>query len=213
MNEAHAFGKICWNQIKENMEYAISQWIRNRKSTFVNGLQEGGKIDDGIVDKLLENANWAPSHGLVQAWQFKVFAGEGVKTFFQVQKKIYKQITPADKFFDFKYHEYDHKWKRVSHIIAIICKRDSRKLFPKQEDLVSTACATQNIYLSLQEFGIAGYLSTGDVCYSQPMREYLGLNTDDDPIGFFILGIPDETMTRPERKRIAVSEKTEWIRE
>ncbi len=197
----------------EDTAFTISQWIKNRKSTFMNGLKEGGKIDDEIIKKLLENANWAPSHGLVQAWHFKVFAGEGVKTFFKVQQKIYKQITPPDKFFDFKYHDYDNKWKRVSHIIAIVAKRDPKKLFPKQEDLVSTACATENIYLSLQEFGIAGYLSTGDVCYSQPMREYLGLNPDDEPVGFFILGVPDESVIRPERKRIAVSEKTEWIRE
>ncbi|MGV8090456.1 MAG: nitroreductase [Mangrovibacterium sp.] len=198
------------------MEHAaqqISQWIKSRKSTFVNGLKEGGKIDDGIIEKLLENANWAPSHGLVQAWHFKVFADEGVKTFFNVQKEIYKQITPPDKFFDFKYHDYDNKWKRVSHVIVIIAQRDPRKQFPKQEDVVSAAFATENIYLSLQSFGIAGYLSTGDVCYSQPMREYLGLKPDDEPIGFFILGIPDESVTRPERKRVAAAEKTEWIRE
>lgn len=191
----------------------ISDWIRNRKSTFVNGLKEGGKIDDQVIEKLLENANRAPSHGLAQTWQFKVFADEGVKTFFKAQKEIYKQITPADKFFEFKYHEYDKKHRRVSHVIAIIAKRDPRRLFPKQEDLVSTACATQNIYLSLQGFGIAGYLSTGDICYAQPMREYLGLDTDDEPIGFFILGIPDESVRMPERKRVAVSEKTVWIRE
>ncbi len=193
--------------------HTISQWIRNRKSTFVNGLKEGGKIDDTVIGKLLENANWAPSHGLVQAWHFKVFADEGVKRFFQVQKEIYKQITPADKFFEFKYQDYDNKWQRVSHVIAVIARRDPQKLFPKQEDLVSTACAVENIYLSFQEFGIGGYLSTGEVCYSQPMREFLSLNPDDEPVGFFILGIPDETVTRPERKRVDVSEKTEWIRE
>lgn len=197
----------------EDTAFTISQWIKNRKSTFMNGLKEGGKIDDEIIKKLLENANWAPSHGLVQAWHFKVFAGEGIKAFFKVQQKIYKQITHPAKFFDFKYHDYDNKWKRVSHIIAIVAKRDPKKLFPKQEDLVSTACATENIYLSLQELGIAGYLSTGDVCYSQPMREYLGLNPDDEPVGFFILGVPDESVIRLEKKRIAVSEKTEWIRE
>jgi nitroreductase len=193
--------------------HTISHWIRNRKSTFVNGLKEGGKIDDTVIGKLLENANWAPSHGLVQAWHFKVFADEGVKRFFQVQKEIYKQITPADKFFEFKYQDYDNKWQRVSHVIAIIARRDPKKLFLKQEDLVSTACAVENIYLSLQEFGLGGYLSTGEVCYSQPMREFLGLNPDDEPVGFFILGVPDEAVTRPERKRVDVSEKTEWIRE
>ncbi len=191
----------------------ISEWIRNRKSTFIHGLKEGGKIDDVVIEKLLGNANLAPSHGLVQAWHFKVFAGAGVRRFFQAQKAIYKEITPADKFSEFKYNDYDKKWLRVSHVIAIIMQRDPCKRFPKQEDLVSTACAVENIYLSLQEFGIAGYLSTGEVCYAEPMRRFLGLNPDDEPVGFFILGIPDENVNVPTRKRIDVSEKTEWIRE
>jgi len=198
------------------MDYSaqpISEWIKNRKSTFVNGLRKGGKIDDPVIENLLENASWAPSHGLVQAWHFKVFAGEGVKKFFKVQQEIYKKITPPDKFFDFKYEAYSEKWQRVSHVIAIVAQRDPHKRFPKQEDLVSVACAVENIYLSLEGLGIAGYLSTGDTCYSEPMREFLGLAAEDEPVGFFILGLPDESVVRPPRTRIAVSEKTEWIRE
>ena len=191
----------------------ISNWIKDRKSTFVSGLKEGGQIDDSVIEQLLENASWAPSHGLVQAWHFKVFAGEGVKTFFAVQKEIYKEVTPPNKFMEFKYNDYDNKWKRVSHIVAIIAKRDPFKRFPQQEDLVSVACAVENIYLSLKAHGIGGYLSTGDTCYSQQMRDFLNLGKDDVPVGFFVLGIPDESFVRPPRTRIPASEKTEWIRE
>lgn len=192
----------------------IENWLRNRQSTFVNGLKEGSKIDDATVMKLLENASWAPSHGLVQAWHFKVFAGAGVKRFFSVQKRIYKEITPPEKFADFKYDAYDDKYKRVSHIIAVVAKRDPYKRFPKQEDLASVACAVQNMYLSLQAYNIAGYLSTGELCYSQPMRDFLGLAPADEPLGFFILGEADENAPkRPPRMRLPVAEKTEWIRE
>ena len=190
----------------------ISGWIKGRKSTFVNGLQEGGKINDTVIEQLLENASSAPSHGLVQAWYFKVFTGEGVKTFFNKQQEIYKAITPPEKFKEFKYNDYSDKWKRVSHIIAIVAKRDPFKRFPKQEDLVSVACGVENIYLSLNAFGIGGYLSTGDICYSSEMRQFLELSTDDEPIGFFMLGIPDTGFVRPPRTRISFAEKTEWIR-
>ena len=194
------------------IDFNITESIQSRKSTFVNGLKEGSKIDDSVIEKLLENASWAPSHGLVQAWQFKVFAEDGVKRFFEVQKEIYKEITPADKFFDFKYEAYTEKWKRVSHIIAIVAKRDPHKRFPKQEDVVSVACAVENIYLSLAAFGIGGYLSTGDICYSKQMHNFLNLDEEDTPIGFFILGEPDENVQRPVRTRISATEKTEWIR-
>lgn len=190
----------------------VSEWIKSRKSTFINGLKEGGRIDNKVIEKLLENASWAPSHGLVQAWHFKVFADDGVKRFFEAQKEIYKAITPKEQFFDFKYEAYSEKHKRVSHVIAIIAKRDPHKRFPKQEDIVSVACAVENIYLSLNAFNIGGYLSTGDLCYSDQIRDFLNLEPEDTCIGFFILGIPDESFERPKRTRIAASDKTEWIR-
>ena len=197
----------------DNSATNTTRWIKSRKSTFVNGLKEGSQINDSVIEQLLENASWAPSHGLVQAWHFKVFAEDGVKTFYQVQQEIYKQVTPPEKYFDFKYKAYSEKWKRVSHVIAIVAKRDPYKRFPKQEDIVSVGCAVENIYLSLQAFSIAGYLSTGDICYSKQMQEFLQLNEDDEPIGFFVLGQPDETAVRPPRTRTPATQKTEWFRE
>jgi nitroreductase len=196
-----------------NTRLPIEKWIRDRRSTFVNGLAIGSKIDDSVIEKLLENAIWAPSHGLVQAWYFKVFAGKGVETFYSLQQAIYREITPEHRFNEMKYIKYQEKSKHVSHIIAIIARRDPNKRYPKQEDIVSVSCAVQNIYLCLQAYDIAGYLSTGDVCYAEPMREYLGLGNDDECIGFFILGIADRNVPRSVRKRISVREKTEWIRD
>lgn len=195
------------------MNYSIDQWIKNRQSTFVNGLKDGGRIDDEIIKHLLENATWAPTHGLSQVWEFKVFAGNGVNTFFKEQQKIYKEITRPDKFDDLKYRKYTEKSNKVSHVIAVIARRDPKRRFPKQEDIVSTACAVQNIYLSMRAYGVGGYLSTGNICYSENMRIFLGLESEDECLGFFVLGIPDKEYKRPERKRIPAKEKTSWIRE
>lgn len=193
-------------------EKKIDEILRLRRSTFVNGLREGGKIDDDTIRSLLENATWAPTHGLVQAWEFKVFAGKGVETFFRTQQAIYKETTPPEKFNQTKYDNYPSKASRVSHVIAILARRDPRRRFPKQEDIVSVACAVQNIYLSLHEYGVAGYLSTGDICYSPAMRKYLELGEEDECIGFFVLGIADEQARKISRKRIPAAEKTTWIR-
>lgn len=190
----------------------IKNWIKNRKSTFVNGLLEGGRIDDSVIEEILENATWAPTHGLSQVWEFKVFADEGVDTFFREQQRIYKATTLPERFNDTKYQKYAEKSTRVSHIVAVIARRDPKKRFPKQEDIVSVACAVQNVYLSLQAYNIGGYLSTGDICYSNEMRVFLGLGEEDECLGFFVLGIPDKNFKRPERKRIPGTEKTEWIR-
>jgi len=196
-----------------NEALLIENWIRERHSTFVNGLKEGSRIDDSVIEKILGNATWAPTHGLVQAWNFNVFAGRGVESFYRLQQSIYKEITVPEKFNQIKFAKFTEKSNRVSHIIVIIARRDPKKRYPKQEDIVSVACAVQNIYLSMQAYGVAGYLSTGDICYSRQMREYLQLGHEDECIGFFTLGIADPAAPRPLRKRIPAAEKTEWIRE
>jgi nitroreductase len=193
-------------------QLAIENWIRRRQSTFVNGLLEGGRIDDSIIESMLENACWAPSHGLVQAWDFKVFTGEGVNSFYRLQQSIYKEITPSEKYSETKYKKFTEKSNYVSHVIVIIARRDINKRYPKQEDIVSVACAVQNIYLSMQAYGVAGYLSTGDICYSSQMRARLKLGEEDECIGFFTLGFANTAIQRPARKRVPAKEKTEWIR-
>ena len=194
-------------------EQTIDAWIKNRKSTFINGFREGSKIADSIIEKLLDNAIWAPSHGLVQAWNFKVFTGKALDRFYKFQQEVYKEITPGSEFNAEKYQKMSAKSNKVSHVIAVIARRDPKKRFPKQEDIVSVACAIQNIYLCLEAYGVAGYLSTGDICYTHSMRKYLDLKDEDECLGFFTLGIADENYKRPERKRIPAREKTEWIRE
>lgn len=175
-------------------------------------MKKGGKIEDSVIESLLENATWAPSHGLVQAWDFKVFTNEAVKRFFEVQQQLYKQVTPAKQFNEMKYKLYADKHKKVSHIIAVIARRDPEKKHPKQEDIASVAMAVQNIYLSLESFGIGGYLSTGKLAYSHGMRTFLNLGEEDEPIGFFMLGIPENKFKLPPRERIPAVDKTEWIR-
>ncbi|MCG8698555.1 MAG: nitroreductase [Bacteroidales bacterium] len=190
----------------------IINWIKDRKSTFLNGLKKGGKIQDEIIEQLLDTAIWAPSHGLVQPWFYKVFTGRGLEEFYLEQQRIYKEITPEDKFVLAKYDKYTDKKNYVSHVIVVIMKRDPKRRFPVQEDLVSVACTIQNMYLCMKSFGIAGYLSTGNICYTSQMRTYLGLEEEDTCLGFFTLGLPDENAKERPRKRIPAADKTEWVR-
>jgi hypothetical protein len=44
------------------------------------------------------------------------------------------------------------------------------------------------------------------------MRQFLELDPEDEPIGFFILGEAGESSQRPPRMRIPVAQKTKWIR-
>ena len=189
----------------------LSKLIRERRSVYPKDFNAEKKIDDQIVSEILDNAVWAPNHGLNQPWFFKVFHNQGVVTFFNKMKEIYLEITPSDKQNEKKIAKYDEKAGQISHIIAVCMKRDSAKRYPEIEDIVATSCVIQNIYLQLKPQGIAGYLSTGDICYTFQIREFLNLGEDERCMGFFQLGVPSGDIKIPVRKRIPSSEKTEWI--
>lgn len=190
---------------------AVTQLIQNRHSVYPRNFVKGKTIDKKTIEAILDLASWAPTHKLTQPWSFKVYHGNGLKKFFEKQAEIYKEITPADKINNQKLQKYKDKTEQVSHVIAIIAKHDSENRIPAIEEVVATACALQNIYLSLNSFGIAGYLSTGDVCYTKQMADYISLKDGDKILGFFQLGIPVQNISTAHRKRIPATEKTEWI--
>lgn len=209
---------VKWNTKYEYMSMNITkeivtQLIRERRSIYPLHFDPDKKISNETIKELLELAVWAPNHGHTEPWEFKVFHGKGVMTFFESLKEIYKETTPSEKFKQTKYDKYTRKASQVSHIIALCMRRGTRENIPEIEEIEATACVAENIYISMKPFGIAGYLSTGDICYTQQMKDFLGLGPNDHCIGFFQLGIHPEEMSLPERKRISAADKTEWIGE
>ena len=193
------------------MKEVLNQLIRERRSTYPIHFDPTSKIDNAVIAEMLETAIWAPTHGLTQPWAFRVFHGNGIRDFFYKIRDIYLEITPGDKVKAGKLDKYEEKISQVSHVIAVCMIRDPGRKYPELEEIVATACVIENIYLCIQAYGLAGYLSTGDVCYTRQIREFLGLGPEDICLGFFQLGIPKQGINRPLRKRIPASEKTIWI--
>jgi nitroreductase len=188
----------------------LNQLIRNRRSTFPKQYAEGKKVDDAIVEQVLENATWAPSHGNIQPWKFVVFTGEGLKKLAHFQSELYKETTP-DNFKETTYNNLKETPLKASHVIAICMKRDPNKKFPEVEEVSAVACAVQNMYLTITAYGLGGYWTTSGITYREKAKEFFGLGDDDKLMGFFYIG--EIAVPSPEKTRAASGEKIEWIRE
>ena len=193
------------------MKNIANQLIRERRSTWPMNFDPERKIEDNIIAEILETAIWAPSHGLTQPWAFRVFHNDGIRDFFTRIRDIYLEITPADEVKSSKIQKYEDKIDKVSHVLAVCMIRDPRKKYPVIEEIVATACVIENIYICINAYGIAGYLSTGNICYTQQVKDFLGLGPDDLCLGFFQLGYAKAGMNRLERKRISAVDKTQWM--
>jgi nitroreductase len=193
---------------KINAEH-FNMLVRQRRSVYPQDYT-GATIDDEIVNQILENARWAPTHKLTEPWRFVVFAREGIRQLANSQAEIYKHVTAADGTFnEDKYQKLLSKPLLSSHIIAVIMMRDERKSVPEIEEAGSVFCAVQNMYLTATAYGLGGYLSTGGITYFNEARELFGLNKEDRLVGFFHLGVPKRLY--PEGKRKPLAEISRWV--
>jgi nitroreductase len=188
----------------------FNELIRSRRSVFPKDYT-GEKVDDAIIQQMLENANWAPTHKLTEPWRFIVFTGEGLKILAGFQSECYKQVTQSrDTFDEDRYQGLKVKPMESSHIIAVGMKRDEKKSIPEWEELGAVFCAIENIYLTATAYKIGCYLSTGGITNFEEAKSFFGLGKEDKLLGFIHVGIPKGISNSGKRKPI--EEKIKWIR-
>lgn len=187
----------------------INQLIRLRRSVFP-AQYNGDEVDDTIIQQMLENANWAPTHKFTEPWRFVVFKGDGRKKLGAFQAELYKKVTQADgTFSEKKYENLKQKPLTASHIIAIGMRRDPNQSINEVEEIASVACAVQNMYLTAAAHGVGCYWSTGGITYFEGANEFFGLSPQDRLMGYFFVGMPDTWPVTSKRSNI--NEKVKWV--
>jgi nitroreductase len=188
----------------------INSLIRSRRSIFPKDYT-GEKVDDAIVQQMLENANWAPTHKFTEPWRFIVYTGEGRKKLAELQAAVYKKKTEADGTFkEERYQNLLIKPFESSHIILVFMKRDEKKSVPEIEEMGAVFCAIQNMYLTATAYGIGCYLSTGGVTFFEEANEAFGLSPHDKIVGFLNIGVPKHH--NQVSRRNPVEGKTVWVK-
>ena len=194
------------------MQYSTDQLnhlIHHRRTVKTNHYTDQ-PVDDSIILQMLENARWAPTHGMTEPWHFVVFTGEGRNKFARFQAELYKQETTAEHFLDSKYQKLLNTPLQASHIILIGMSRQPSGKIPESEEICAVACAVQNMMLTATAYGVGCYWSTGGMTYREAMKEFLGLRPEDKCLGMLYVGNYEGEMPATIRKDIA--EKTTWVR-
>lgn len=191
------------------MNTEVNTLIHNRRSVFPKDYT-GETVDQAIIQQMLENANWAPTHKFTEPWRFIVYSGEGRKKLGAIQAQVYEKKAKAEGTFDeTKYNNLLNKPLESSHIILVYMKRDEKKSLPEVEELGSTFMAVQNMHLTAAANQVGAYLSTGGVTFYKEANEAFGLTPEDKIIGFFHVGVPKHTNQVGRRR--PVDEKVQWV--
>jgi nitroreductase len=185
----------------------VSSIILNRRSAKLADMN-GKIIDKETIEKLLELANWAPTHGRTEPWRFYVYTGEGFRNFRRAHADLYWEHTPEDKRQEATRDKLTENGEKASHLLIAVMKRGENVKIPHMEEIAATAAAIENILLGATAMGIASFWSTGGMTHTRALKEHLQLGDEDTVMGLVYLGYTDAIKEGARNK--PMSEKVIW---
>lgn len=186
----------------------ISELIRNRRTIFPEQFT-GRVVQKDMIQNMLQNALWAPTHGMTQPWRFKVFMGDQVAEFGREQAEMYRKRTPEDNFLQKKYDKLRSRADNTSALIVVCMERQETEKIREIEEYGAVASAVQNLMLTATAYGVGSFWSTGGVTYTQELKDYLKLGEKDMVVGQIYLGYP--SVEWPDSHRKPLEYVTEWF--
>ena len=187
---------------------AIDLAIQQRRSIYTN-MFSGEPVDDAIIEKMIENANWAPTHKLTEPWRFVIFKGEGLRQLGDFQAGLYRRVAENNSDFnEEKYLKFKNKPLECSHVIAIGMQR--HEIVPEVEEVCAVACAVQNMWLTASAHKIGCYWSTGGVTFYEEAKPFFRLEAKDKLLGFLYIGRLKSDKW-PNGRRKPIQDKITWV--
>ncbi len=152
-----------------------------------------------VIEELLEAATWAPNHHLNEPWRFFVLAGEARERFGQAMAEDACSSLPdpnGEQARDLAVSQLK-KSVRSPVIIAVAVDPPTDRRIDVTEDVCAVACGIQNLR------------STGKTVHSERIKQFFGLSSAHQLLGFIYLGYPANE--QPASRRLGHREKATWL--
>ncbi|HRP00749.1 MAG TPA: nitroreductase [Flavobacteriales bacterium] len=167
----------------------ISDLTRYRRTIYPKDYTDRA-VHREIVERILTNGTWAPTHGMTQPWRFTVYTGEARQRLSDFLGEVYRSTTPPEKFMPRKFETITQRPLQSSVVIAIGLVRDPNGKINERDELLAVACAVQNMHLTCAAYGLGAFWATGGPMTGPAMRDHLGLGPNDQAMGLFYIGYP-----------------------
>lgn len=189
------------------MEDSISKTIKARRATPARFLAKD-EISREVVEKLFENANWAPNHKQTEPWRFQVYSGSAKKMLAnEIHTRLLEKINSGEPLNLQKAHKFKSDLEHVPVAIAIILQRDAAERIPEWEEVAAVSMAVQNMWLTATELGLGAFWATPQ--FLPQISDVLHLEPRQKMLGFFYVG--KIAMEYPSPGRGDVADKVKWM--
>lgn len=174
------------------MRFSVSEasaLMRDRRTIYPKDFS-GREVHRELIEQILTNGTWAPTHGMTQPWRFFVFQGPAKQRLADFLGATYRAATPPEKFLQRKFDNLMARPLQSSAVIAIGMVRDPLGKIAERDELLAVACAVQNMHLTCTAYGLGAFWATGGAMTGAAMRGFLGLGPQDQAMGLLHIGYP-----------------------
>ena len=142
------------------------------------------------LQAILETATRAPDHGKMRPWRLFVIEGEGRQRLGALMVESLKRADPEAP--EPLLAREAEKPLRAPMIIVVAARVEpEHPKIPALEQIMSTACAAQNIQLAAHAQGFGCMWKTGAVARDPEVKAAFGLAPTDELVGFLYVGTPE----------------------
>ena len=188
----------------------ISALIRHRRSIKPVDMDSSRAVERTLLTTILEDATWAPTHGLTEPWKFIVHQGGARQRLAETMQCVYQATTPANEFREDKMKKMGENPLLAPVVIACVMERRGGAKIPEVEEIEAVACALQNLQLSATAAGLGCYWSSPPLLGTREFAEWLQIGVEDRCVGLIYLGWPKSGLNWPRSVRQPVKSKTRW---
>lgn len=184
----------------------INEIIKNRRATPPRFLAST-QVSKELIQQLLENANWAPTHKNTEPWRFQVYTGTAKQ---KLAERIYllltEKINSGEPINAQKVDKFISGLKNVPVAIAIIFERDAAERIPEWEEIAAVSMAVQNMWLTATSLRLGAFWSTPE--FIRLLNDMPEIQTRQKLLGFFYIG--EIAVEYPAPGRGDIAEKVVW---
>lgn len=189
----------------------VTEVIRQRRSIYADSYISK-EISDELLEEILTNATWAPTHKMTEPWRFIVFRGKYLAEYGEYMARYYaesyaKKLSPAALAERLNYlRNYP---LNAACMIGVVLARNRKVDLPEWEEIAAVSCAVQNIALTCAVNKIGSYWSTKSVAIDY-LTEF-GLAENEQSLGLLYLGYYPEALEPARKKRSPLSKKVLYL--
>lgn len=162
--------------------------------------------DRALIEQILDAGRWAPNHHLSEPWRFTVLSGDAREGLGEAMGAAAARTAKTPEAGERARRSATGKPLRAPYVIAIYAEPQPGEV--EVEEIVATAAAGQNMLLAAHALGLAAMWRSGDLIFSQEVRDYLQLPEVAIMLGVIYVGCP--AMEPPQRERKPAAQVSAW---